>query len=269
MENSNKLILCGIFGDIIGQHYEFRRIAIKKKDFKLFYDNSTFTDDTMCTLAVMKWLNGDMKESLAKIMRELCRGDIRRGYGGMFYKWIINDNMGSYGSLGNGSGMRVSPVGWYAHSEEECLELAKQTAEITHNHPEGIKGAQAIALSVYMARNGKPKDEIKKRITDIFGYNLDRTLDEIRPTYKFDVTCQGSVPEAIIAFLESTSIEDAVRNAVSLGGDTDTQGIMAGAIAEAYYNQEYGESPIYKETIKRIPPSYIDIIEEFNKNIFA
>lgn len=263
----NKLVLCGIFGDIIGEHYEFGRIPMKRKDFKLFYDNSTFTDDTVCTLAVMKWLNGDCKESLAKIMKELCRGDIRRGYGGMFYKWILDDTMGSYNSMGNGSGMRCSPVGWYARSEEECLDLAKQAAEITHNHPEGIKGAQAVALAVYMARNGKPKDEIKARITKLFNYNLDRTLDEIRPTYKFDVTCQGSIPEAIIAFLESTSIEDAVRNAVSLGGDTDTQGIMAGAIAEAFYKQDYEESEIYEETIKRIPPTYMEIIEEFNNKI--
>lgn len=264
---NNKLVLCGIFGDIIGEHYEFGRIPVKRKDFKLFYDNSTFTDDTVCSLAVMKWLNGDCKESLARIMRELCRGDIRRGYGGMFYKWILDDTMGNYSSFGNGSSMRCSPVGWYAHNEEECLELAKQTAEITHNHPEGIKGAQAVALAVYMARNEKSKDEIKTRIKDLFGYNLDRTLDEIRPTYKFDVTCQGSVPEAIIAFLESTSIEDAVRNAVSLGGDADTQAIMTGAIAEAFYKQDYEESPIYEETIKRIPPAYMEIIEDFNKKI--
>ena len=259
--------MCGIFGDIIGEHYEFGRIPVKRKDFKLFYDNSTFTDDTVCTLAVMKWLNGDCKEFLADITRKLCRGDIRRGYGRMFYEWILNDSIGSYNSMGNGSGMKISPVGWYAKSEHECLDLAKQAAEITHNHPEGIKGAQAVALAVYMARNGKSKDEIKARITELFNYNLDRTLDEIRPTYKFDVTCQGSIPEAIIAFLESTSIEDAVRNAVSLGGDTDTQGIMAGAIAEAFYKQDYEESEIYEETIKRIPPSYMEIIEKFNNKI--
>lgn len=264
---NNKLVLCGIFGDIIGEHYEFGRIPVKRKDFKLFYDNSTFTDDTVCTLAVMKWLNGDCKEFLADITRKLCRGDIRRGYGRMFYEWILNDSIGSYNSMGNGSGMKISPVGWYAKSEDECLDLAKQAAEITHNHPEGIKGAQAVALAVYMARNGKSKDEIKARITELFNYNLDRTLDEIRPTYKFDVTCQGSVPEAIIAFLESTSIEDAVRNAVSLGGDADTQGIMAGAIAEAFYKQDYEESEIYEETIKRIPPSYMEIIEKFNNKI--
>lgn len=264
---NNKLVLCGIFGDIIGEHYEFGRIPVKRKDFKLFYDNSTFTDDTVCTLAVMKWLNGDCKEFLADITRKLCRGDIRRGYGRMFYEWILNDSIGSYNSMGNGSGMKISPVGWYAKSEDECLDLAKQAAEITHNHPEGIKGAQAVALAVYMARNGKSKDEIKSRITELFNYNLDRTLDEIRPTYKFDVTCQGSVPEAIIAFLESTSIEDAVRNAVSLGGDADTQGIMAGAIAEAFYKQDYEESEIYEETIKRIPPSYMEIIEKFNNKI--
>lgn len=261
-----KLILCGIFGDIIGQHYEFGRIPMKRKDFKLFYDNSTFTDDTMCSLAVMKWLTEDMKDSLSDVMRKLCRGDIRRGYGGTFYKWILSDDMGAYRSLGNGAGMKSSPVGWYAQTEEECLDLAKQTAEITHNHPEGIKGAQAVALCVFMARNGKDKAEIKNRVSELFGYDLDRKLDDIRPTYKFDVTCQGSIPEAIISFLESTSVEDAVRNAVSLGGDADTQGIMAGAIAEAYYFDDAWDE-IYNETIKRIPPAYMEIIEKFNDKI--
>ena len=263
---NNKLILCGIFGDIIGKHFEFLRIPNKTKEFELFSKDSTYTDDTMCTLAVMKWLNGDMKKSLAKIMREFCRNDISRGYGRMFYKWILDDTMDSYNSMGNGSGMRVAPVGWYAKTEEECLELAKQTAMITHNHPEGIKGAQAIALSVFMAKNGRSKEDIKERITELFHYNLDRTLDEIRPHYHFDVTCQGSVPEAIISFLESTSVEDAVRNAVSLGGDTDTQGIMAGAIAEAYY-KDYEDSIIYNKTLEYLPQKYLDVIKKFNDKI--
>lgn len=266
MKNFNKLILCGIFGDIIGKHFEFLRIPNKTKDFELFNEDSTYTDDTMCTLAVMKWLNGDTKQSLADIMRETCNAEPYRGYGGMFRKWLRDENMTAYSSFGNGAGMKSSPVGWYARSEEECLELAKQTAIITHNHPEGIKGAQAIALSVFMAKNSESKDNIKKRISELFHYDLDRTLDEIRPTYKFDVTCQGSVPEAIIAFLESTDIEDAVRNAVSLGGDTDTQGIMAGAIAEAYY-KDYGDSIIYDETLKRLPQRHIETIKEFNNKI--
>ena len=259
MENS-------IFGDIIGKHFEFLRIPNKTKDFELFSKDSTYTDDTMCTLAVMKWLNGDTKHSLVNIMRETCNAEPRRGYGGMFRKWLHDETMTAYGSFGNGSGMRVSPVGWYAKTEEECLELAKQSAIITHNHPEGIKGAQAIALSVFMAKNGKSKQDIKERITELFHYNLDRTLDEIRPHYHFDVTCQGSVPEAIISFLESTSVEDAVRNAVSLGGDTDTQGIMAGAIAEAYY-KDYGDGIIYDKTLEYLPQKHLDVIKKFNEKV--
>ena len=263
---NNKLILCGIFGDIIGKHFEFLRIANKTKDFELFSKDSTYTDDTMCTLAVMKWLIDDAKKPLAPIMRETCNAEPYRGYGGMFRKWLHDETMSAYGSFGNGSGMRVAPVGWYAKTEEECLEFAKQSAIITHNHPEGIKGAQAIALSVFMAKNGRSKEDIKERITELFHYNLDRTLDEIRPHYHFDVTCQGSVPEAIISFLESTSVEDAVRNAVSLGGDTDTQGIMAGAIAEAYY-KDYGDSIIYYKTLEYLPQKYLDVIKKFNDKI--
>jgi len=144
--------------------------------------------------------------------------------------------------------------------------LLTPTAIITHNHPEGIKGAQAIALSVFMTKNGKSKQDIKERITELFHYNLDRTLDEIRPHYHFDVTCQGSVPEAIISFLESTSVEDAVRNAVSLGGDTDTQGIMAGAIAEAYY-KDYGDKIIYDKTLEYLPQKHLDVIKKFNEKV--
>ena len=261
-----KYILCGIFGDIIGKHFEFLRIPNKTKDFKLFSRDSTYTDDTMCTLAVMKWLIDDAKKPLAPIMRETCNAEPYRGYGGMFRKWLHDETMSAYGSFGNGAGMKSSPVGWYAKTEEECLELAKQSAIITHNHPEGIKGAQAIALSVFMAKNGKSKQDIKERITELFHYNLDRTLDEIRPHYHFDVTCQGSVPESIISFLESTSVEDAVRNAVSLGGDTDTQGIMAGAIAEAYY-KDYGDSIIYGKTLEYLPQKHLDVIKKFNDKI--
>lgn len=157
--------------------------------------------------------------------------------------------------------MRVSPVGWAFNTLEETLEAAKISAEITHNHPEGIKGAQAIAACIFMARTGKNKEEIKNYIENTFGYNLNRTCDDIRPTYQFDVTCQGSVPESIIAFLESTDFENAVRLAVSLGGDADTMGAITGGIAEAYY----GGVPehISKEVLKRLPNEFIDVMSRF------
>lgn len=255
----NNIILCGIFGDIIGKHYEFIKPRPKVKDFELYHHDSTYTDDTVCSIAVMKWLLTDAKEPLDKIMRETCAADIKRSYGRMFRHWIEDKEFNAYNSFGNGSTMRSSPIGWFAKTEEE-------SAIITHNHNEGIKGAQAIALAVFLAKNGKSKEEIKNRIAELFGYNLNRSLDEIRPHYKFDETCQGSVPEAIICFLESDSIEDAVRNAVSLGGDTDTQAIMSGAIAEAFYN-DFNDSIIYSKTFGFLPKKYIKIIAEFNKKI--
>ncbi|MBP5723685.1 MAG: ADP-ribosylglycohydrolase family protein [Bacteroidales bacterium] len=234
MPENNKQLKCvgGIIGDIIGQRFEFRQIRMKSKDFQLYTVDSRFTDDTVMTCAIMDWLTngGDLPKTLRKW------GDLfpRAGYGGMFRKWLSDESMGAYGSYGNGSGMRVSPVGWAAQSIDECLEMAKDSAMPTHNHEEGIKGAQAIASSIFMARTGKTKDEIKEFITSKFGYDLERTVYEIRPKYRFEVSCQKSVPESIICFLEGTSYEDCVRNAVSLGGDTDTQADMTGAIAEAF-----------------------------------
>lgn len=260
-------ILCGIFGDIIGSRFETYYDPFQGKNFKLFTDESEYTDDTVCTIAIMHWLSVDMQVDLSEIMRYYCRNDINRGYGGMFRKWILDSSMKDYNSFGNGAGMKIAPVGWYAKTKDECMEIAKQATMITHSHPEGIKGAQAVALSVFLAKNGVEKEDIENEIAYEFGYNMYRTVDEIRPNYKFDVTCQGSIPEAIISFLDCTSIEDAVRNAVSLGGDTDTQSIMAGAIAEAYYKNGFENDSTYEETLKRLPQKYIDVIDMFNAKL--
>lgn len=232
-------MLGAIIGDIVGSVYEFE--SDKTKDFELFTEESRLTDDSMMTIAVgcacaKADLNDeeDFKSWVIYYMRKIGREFPSAGYGHHFFRWIKSDFMSAYNSFGNGSAMRVSPVAWVANSLEETEKLAKWSAEVTHNHSEGVKGAQAVAAAIYLARIGKSKPEIKDYIEKNY-YTLDFTLDEIRPIYKFDVTCQGSVPQAIQCFLESTDFEDAVRNAVSLGGDGDTQAAMAGAIAEAFY----------------------------------
>ncbi|MDR9500483.1 MAG: ADP-ribosylglycohydrolase family protein [Desulfurivibrionaceae bacterium] len=220
-----------IAGDIIGSVYEHHRI--KTKDFPLFQARSTFTDDTVLTVAVAAAiLSGG---SYVNAIRRMGRVHPGAGYGGAFSRWLQADAPQPYNSWGNGAAMRVSPVGFAFSTEEEVLHQARLTAGITHNHPEGIKGAQAVALAVYLARTGHHKETLRARLQELFGYNLHRTVDEIRPFYAFDVSCQGSVPEALIAFLDSDSYEDAVRNAVSLGGDSDTLACMSGGIAEAFY----------------------------------
>lgn len=229
-------MLGSIIGDIIGSIYEFHNV--KRTDFNLFSKDSRFTDDSTMTIAVAKWLVEDSehsKRTLVETMQKLGRSHPDRGYGGNFRRWLFSRNPLPYNSWGNGSAMRVSPVGLYAKKLSEALELAKISAEVTHNHPEGIKGAQAIAASVFLAKEGLTKSFIKKYITRKFGYNLDRSINDIRENYTFDVSCQGSVPEAIIAFLEGNSFEEVIRLAVSIGGDSDTIACMAGAIAACYY----------------------------------
>ena len=229
-------MLGAVVGDIIGSVYEFRNV--KTTDFELFPKGSRFTDDSVMTLAVAKWLTEDKRhtaEGLTACMQELGRRHEDAGYGGRFLGWLWEENPQPYNSWGNGAGMRVSPVGLYAKTLDEALALAEITALVSHNHPEGVKGAQAIATSVFLAKEGKSKQEIKAYVEQTFGYDLDRTTAEIRPSYHFDVSCQGSVPEAIIAFLEGNSFEEVIRLAVSLGGDSDTIGAMAGAIAACVY----------------------------------
>lgn len=260
---SNRIILGAIAGDIIGSVYEFK--PVKTTEFELFIEkgnsrlSSAFTDDTVMTIANADWLlHGG---NLSRIMQFYGRSFPHAGYGGMFSTWLSEHDPRPYNSFGNGSGMRVSPVGWAFQTLEETLDAAEESAAVTHNHPEGIKGAQAIASSIFLARNGKSKDEIKEYVTSKFGYDLNRTCDEIRPDYSFDVTCQGSVPESIICFLESTDYESTVRLAVSLGGDADTQGAMAGSIAEAYYRGV--SEPIRSKACHRIPDDFIDILYAF------
>ena len=252
-----KLLLGGIAGDIIGSIYEFN--PVRFKDFELFKSNSTYTDDTVMTIANAEWLLS--KGVLMDIMRKYGHKYPGAGYGGMFYDWLKSRCPKPYNSFGNGSAMRVSPVGWAFDTLEETLEAAKQSAEITHNHPEGIKGAQATAACIFMARTGKSKQEIKEYVETKFGYVLSRTCYEIRPTYQFNESCQGTDPESIIAFLESTDFESAIRLTVSLGGDADTMGAITGAIAEAYYNVI--PEHIKNEVLKRLPEEFINVLGEF------
>lgn len=233
----NGKMLGAIVGDIVGSVYEFQNT--KTTEFELFLNGkSRFTDDTVMTLAVAKWLLTDREHSpsgLVESMQELGRKYPDAGYGGSFMHWIWSDTPRPYGSWGNGAGMRVSPVGLYADTLDEALRLAKVSAEVTHDHPEGIKGAQAIAACMFLCRIGTSKKDIRKYVETTFGYDLSRTLDEIRPRYKFDVSCQGSVPQAITAFLEGGTFVNVVRLAVSIGGDSDTIACMAGAIASCLY----------------------------------
>ncbi len=252
-----KLLLGGIAGDIIGSIYEFN--PVRFKDFELFKSNSTYTDDTVMTIANAEWLLS--KGVLMDIMRKYGHKYPGAGYGGMFYDWLKSRCPKPYNSFGNGSAMRVSPVGWAFDTLEETLEVAKQSAEITHNHPEGTKGAQATAACIFMARTGKSKQEIKEYVETKFGYDLSRTCNEIRPTYQLNESCQGTVPESIIAFLESTDFESAIRLTVSLGGDADTMGAITGAIAEAYYNVI--PEHIKNEVLKRLPEEFINVLGEF------
>jgi ADP-ribosylglycohydrolase len=220
-----------IAGDIIGSVYEFNNK--KTEDFPLFSPRSAFTDDTVLTIAVADSILTGKPYTAA--FKEWGRLYPRAGYGGMFRGWLLSDHSEPYNSFGNGSAMRASPVGFALDSLDRVLEEAKKSAEATHNHPEGIKGAQAVAAAIFLARTGKGKDDIKACIEFTFGYDLGRTLAEIRPNYGFDETCQGSVPEAIISFLESSNYEDAVRKAISIGGDSDTIACITGGIAEAFY----------------------------------
>lgn len=231
-----------ILGDIIGSPYEFTG-GHKAKEFPLFVKDSTFTDDTVMTLAVAEAFMDSSKDSsdewilkrLTIQMRYYGKKYPEAGYGHKFGRWLKSPYPKPYNSFGNGSAMRVSSAAWLFHDLETVRKMARLSAVVTHNHPEGIKGAEAVASAIFMARTDSTKAEIKSYIENHFGYDLKRTCDEIRPSYQFEGSCQNSVPEAIIAFLESNGFLDAIRLAVSLGGDTDTQAAIAGSIAEGYY----------------------------------
>ncbi len=232
-------MLGAIIGDVIGSPYEFG--SDKTKDFLLFAPDCRPTDDSIITVAVgCACAEADIsdednfKQLLSEYIREIGLRYPDAGYGGRFYQWMLMNEDTPYGGYTNGSAMRVSPTAWAVDTLEDVEALAKWSAEITHNHPEGIKGAQAVAAAIFLARTGSDKNEIRKYIEENY-YDMNFTTDEIRPSYGHDMTCEGSVPQAIVAFLDSEGFEDAIRNAVSLGGDGDTLACIAGAIAEAYY----------------------------------
>ena len=256
-----------ILGDIIGSPFEFDR-GDKTKDFKLFSRRSHFTDDSVMTLAVCEALLKvgqdatvkEIEDTVISSMQSWGRRYPHEGYGGYFRRWLTARHPEPYNSFGNGSAMRVSAAGWLYDSLEKTRVVAKATANVTHNHPEGIKGAEATASAIFMARNGSSKEEIKKYIENEFHYDLNRTLDEIRPSFHMDETCQKTVPEAIIAFLEARDFEDAIRNAVSLGGDTDTLGAITGSIAEAYFGIS---ETLISECRNRINKDMRDVVDAF------
>jgi len=251
-------MLGAIAGDVIGSVYEAR--PIKTTDFPLFGPRSRFTDDTVLTVAVAHAiLEG---EAYGPALRRYGRRYPHAGYGAGFMAWLRAPEIRPYNSYGNGAAMRVSPVGFAFDGVEAVLAEARRTAAPSHDHPEGIKGAQAAALAVYLARVGHDKDAIRREIAARFGYDLDRTVDGIRPGYAFDATCQGSVPEAMIAFFDSRDYEGAVRLAVSLGGDSDTLACIAGGIAQAYY----GGVPdaIAREARARLPDEFLDVIDRLS-----
>lgn len=258
LNRRSSVLIGAICGDIIGSWYEF--CSTKRIDFELFTDQSRFTDDTVCSIAIADALmNGN--DFVGKL-KYWCRKYPKAGYGGNFNWWFRQDAPQPYNSWGNGSAMRVSAVGTFAKSTDETLVLAEQSAAVSHNHPEGVKGAQATALAINLALKGCSKEEIKSKIETLFDYDLNRKYADIQPRYTFDVSCQGSVPEAIIAFLESSDYESAIRMAVAYGGDADTQAAIAGGIAAAYY----GVIPDYilKECLSRLPLDIKEIISQFN-----
>ena len=257
-----------IIGDIVGSKYEFDNI--KTKDFPFISQGCGFTDDSVMTIAVASALLQSRNEGhpfkplLVRKMQALGQKYPYAGYGGMFSSWLVEENPSPYNSFGNGSAMRVSPCGLIAVTLDEAIALAEASAEVTHNHPEGIKGAEATAAAIFLAKTGASKEKIREYICEHY-YNLTQTLDQIRPTYWFNETCQETVPQAIVAFLESESYEEAVRNAVSLGGDSDTLAAITGAIAWSFYR--FNSPPSDRETRKkegRVWPESCDkIITEY------
>lgn len=239
-----------IIGDIAGSTFEFH--SVKTKDIPIFAPKSGYTDDSLMTIAVAKAIMAGQSYGVLDNADKMCGAFTywmqyigrsyptqRGGYGTSFKAWLNSDKLEPYGSFGNGSAMRVSPCAYAGNTLKQVLDISRWSAEVSHNHPEGIKGAEAIAGCIYLARTGLSKDVIRSFVDNSY-YKLDFTLDDIRPTYKFDVSCQGSVPQAIEAFLESTSFEDAIKNAISIGGDSDTIADMAGAIAWPFYKKNGG-----------------------------
>jgi ADP-ribosylglycohydrolase len=245
-----------IIGDVVGSLFE--KFNHKSKNFELFHALSHFTDDTVMTIATMDALLKDIPFEVA--YKEWYRKYPKAGFGQRFREWGKDDSYEPLRSYGNGSAMRVSPIAYWKETLDEVLDLATQSTNITHNHPEGVKGAQAVASVIFLARSNKSKDEIKKHIEDTYHYDLSETTDSIRTWYKFDVTCQGSVPQAIRCFYEATDFEDAIRLAISIGGDSDTIACMTGSMAEAYYQID---RKIKQETLNRLPREFVDVFYTF------
>lgn len=279
LTSENSFIYGAVIGDIVGSKYEFDNI--KTKDFPFISEGCNYTDDTIMTIAVaralLKVTHSDfsgLSHYIADEMQKMGRkySHPQGGYGGNFAQWIYSDDPMPYGSFGNGAAMRVSPCAIYAVELDEALKLAEISAAVTHNHPEGIKGAKATAAAIFMAKTGKTKDEIRKYINDNF-YELTLTVDEIRVNYGFNETCQGTVPQAIIAFLESDDFEDAIRNAVSLGGDSDTLTAITGSIAWAFYSEYDGngkfEIPVDLRWLEKVnsilPEEFKETMSEFEE----
>ena len=258
-----------MLGDIIGSRFEFDR-GRKTKEFAFFTRESQYTDDSVMTVAVAEALmnvgpdakEDKVKAELIRLMKKWGRRTPDAGYGGMFYTWLFTDRIEPYGSYGNGSAMRVSPAGWLYDSLERTREVARWTAEVTHNHPEGVKGAESVAAIIFLARTGHKKDEIREYVIREFGYDLSRTCDEIRPGYHHVESCQQTVPEAITAFLEGEDFEDVIRTAVSLGGDCDTLTDIAAAMGEAYYGCP---DELKRECEKRIEPEMLAVLQRFTE----
>jgi ADP-ribosylglycohydrolase len=251
-------MLGAITGDVVGSVYEWANI--KHKNFEpLFSPRAFFTDDTVLTVALMDGILND--KSYDDMLKQYYQEYPHAGYGHLFHEWCKFGDRQGYNSWGNGAAMRTSAVGFAYNTLDEVLEKAEKYSSYTHNHPEGIKGAQATSSTIFLARNGSSKADIKAYISEEFGYDLDRTLDEIRPSYLFNESCQETVPEAIIAFLESTDFEDSIRNAISLGGDSDTLTCITGGIAEAFY----GDIPqdIANESMSRLTPDLRDVVYQF------
>ena len=256
-------MLGAIIGDIAGSIWEFK--PSKTKNFELLTDLDTFTDDSVMTFAIAKSLlecksdYSDLSEVTVKNMQSLGKKYSDAGYGGMFLGWIFSSDPKPYNSYGNGAAMRVSSCGIVAKSIEEAKLLSRKVTEVTHNHPEGLKGAEAVAVAIFLARSGMSQLEIKEYINKNY-YSMNFTLDEIRDAYRFDVTCQGSVPQAIMAFIEAKDFEDSLRNAVSLGGDSDTQAAIAGSIAEYHFGIP---EDLRNQAYKYLPDDLLRIVHAF------
>lgn len=261
-----------ILGDIVGCPYEFDFQNIKTKSFPLFSERSDYTDDTVMTLAVAKGIqdvqdrsdDNALKASIIHAMQTLGRAHPNRGYGARFSVWLASEDPQPYYSFGNGSAMRVAAAAWMFDTMEDVRRAARLSAVVTHDHPEGIKGAEATACAIFLARMGSKKDEIRRYIEDRFGYDLHRTCDEIRPMYHHVESCQETVPEAIIAFLEGDSFEDVLRTAVSLGGDSDTLTAIAGSIAEGYYGVE---DSLKQKAFSYLPEDLATILRRFDPSL--